>query len=54
MIIPVTLHVPDHRVEEFCIRFGDFVADVPNPDAPTQLQSGIVPSLVGMFSVSHN
>jgi hypothetical protein len=54
VIIPVTLHVPDQRAEEFYIRFGDFVAGVPNPDAPTQLQSGIVPSLVGMFSVSHN
>jgi len=45
VIIPVTLHVPDQRAEEFYIRFGDFVAGVPNPDAPTQLQSGIVPLL---------
>lgn len=46
MIIPVTVHVPDHRVEDFYIRFGEFIADVPNPDAPTQLPSGIVPSWV--------
>jgi hypothetical protein len=54
VIIPVTVHVPDHRVEEFYIRFGEFMAAVPNPDAPSQLQSGIVPSWVGIFSVSHN
>lgn len=46
MVIPITVHVPDHRVEEFYIRFGEFVADVPNPDAPTQLPSGTVPSWV--------
>lgn len=46
VIIPVTVHVPDHRVEEFYIRFGEFVADVPNPDVPTLLPSGTVPSWV--------
>lgn len=46
MIIPITVHVPDHRVEEFYIRFGEFVADVPNPDAPTLVQSGTIPSWV--------
>jgi hypothetical protein len=46
VIIPVTVHVPDHRVEEFYIRFGEFVADVPNPDAPKQLSSGTVPSWI--------
>lgn len=46
MIVPITVHVPDHRVEEFYIRFGEFVADVPNPDAPILLPSGTVPSWV--------
>lgn len=46
MIIPITVHVPEHRVEDFYIRFGEFLADVPDPDAPTQLPSGIVPSWV--------
>lgn len=46
MIIPITVHVPEHRVEDFYIRFGEFIADVPNPDAPTLLPSGAVPSWV--------
>lgn len=46
MLIPITVHVPDHRVDEFYIRFGEFVADVPNPDAPTLVQSGTIPSWV--------
>lgn len=46
MIIPITVHVPNHRVEDFYIRFGEFLADVPDPDAPTQLPSGTVPSWV--------
>ena len=46
MFIPITVHVPEHRVEEFQIRFGEFVAKVPNPDAPTLLPSGTVPSWV--------
>lgn len=44
VIIPITIHVPEHRVEDFYIRFGEFVSDVPNPDAPTQMPSGTVPS----------
>jgi hypothetical protein len=43
-LIAITVHVPDHRVEEFYVRFGEFVSDTPNPDAPTQLPSGIVPT----------
>lgn len=46
MTIPITVHVPEHRVEDFYIRFGEFIADVPNPDAPTILPSGTVPSWV--------
>jgi hypothetical protein len=46
VIIPITVHVPEHRVEDFYIRFGEFIADVPNPDAPAILPSGAVPSWV--------
>lgn len=43
-MIPITVHVPDHRVPEFYVRFGEFVADVPDPEAPTRLESGVVPT----------
>jgi hypothetical protein len=43
-MIPITVHVPDHRVEEFYIRFGDFTAATPNPDAPTPTASGLIPT----------
>lgn len=46
MLIPITVHVPEHRVAEFQIRFGEFIADVPDPDAPTLLPSGTVPAWV--------
>ncbi|MBT2520867.1 hypothetical protein [Arthrobacter sp. ISL-28] len=46
MIIPITVHVPEHRVEDFYIRFGEFIANVHDPEAPTQLPSGTVPSWV--------
>lgn len=46
MLVPITVYVPEHRVPEFYIRFGEFVADVPDPDAPTLLPSGTVPSWV--------
>lgn len=46
MLIPITVHVPEHRVQEFQIRFGEFIAEVPEPDAPTRLPSGIVPAWV--------
>ena len=45
-MIPVTVHVPDHRVEEFYVRFGEFVADTADPERPTHLESGTVPSWV--------
>ena len=45
-MIPITVHVPDHRVEEFYIRFGEFVADAADPDRPIHLESGTVPSWV--------
>lgn len=43
-VIPITVHVPDHRVEEFYIRFGDFTAATPNRDAPTRTASGLIPT----------
>lgn len=46
MIVPITVHVPEHRVEDFYVRFGEFIANVSDPDAPTQLPSGAVPSWI--------
>ena len=45
-IIPITVHVPDHRVEEFYIHFGEFMSDTPDPDAPTNVASGTIPGWV--------
>jgi hypothetical protein len=45
-VIPITVHVPDHRVEDFYIRFGEFIADTGDRDSPTRLDSGMVPSWV--------
>lgn len=38
--------MPKHRVEDFYIRFGEFIADESDPSAPTQMPSGTVPSWV--------
>ncbi|WP_461171970.1 hypothetical protein M1D93_13150 [Arthrobacter sp. Z1-9] len=46
MLIPITVHVPEHRYQEFLSRFVEFLADVPDPDAPTQLPSGTVPAWI--------
>lgn len=43
-MIPITGHVSDHLVEEFYIRFGEFTAAMPNPDAPARTTSGLIPS----------
>ncbi len=45
-MIPITVHVPDHRVEDFYIRFGEFLVDTGERDSPTLLKSGLVPSWV--------
>lgn len=45
-MIPITVHVRESRVEEFYIRFAEFISDVPNPDAPLRLPSGTVPAWV--------
>jgi hypothetical protein len=44
MLIPITVYVPEHRLGEFNTRFAEFILDVPDPDAPTVLPSGTVPS----------
>lgn len=36
--------MPEHRVEDFYVRFGEFVANVPDPSTPAQTASGTVPS----------
>lgn len=43
-MIPITVHVPERRVEEFYIRFGEFVAEIPDSADPVRLESGTVPS----------
>lgn len=45
-LIPITVHVREGRVEEFYLRFAEFISDVPDPAAPTRLPSGTVPSWV--------
>ncbi|MFJ4998649.1 hypothetical protein ACIP5T_10880 [Microbacterium sp. NPDC088619] len=45
-MIPITVHVPERRVEEFYIRFGEFVAETPDSAEPVRLESGAVPSWV--------
>nr|WP_314842132.1 hypothetical protein [uncultured Microbacterium sp.] len=45
-MIPITVHVPERRVEEFYVRFGEFVAETPDSANPVNLESGVVPSWV--------
>lgn len=45
-LFQVTVHVPDHRVEEFYIRFGEFISDTPEPGAPIKVGSRLVPGWV--------
>lgn len=45
-MISITVHVPERRVEEFYIRFGEFIADAPNPEAPARTDSGLIPAWV--------
>lgn len=44
--IPITVHIPEHRVDEFNTRFAEFILDVPDPGAPIRLPSGTVPAWV--------
>ena len=45
-MIPITVHVPERRVEDFYVRFGEFISAAPSPEVPLRLESGIVPSWV--------
>jgi hypothetical protein len=45
-LFQIAVHVPDHRVEEFYIRFGEFISNSPDPDAPTTVDSRLVPTWV--------
>ncbi len=45
-MFPITVHVPVHRVEEFYIRFGEFLSETPDLALPLQLPSGMVPGWV--------
>lgn len=36
MLIPITIHVPDDRVPEFYARFGEFVAQRADDEAPSR------------------
>lgn len=43
MLVPITVHVPEHLVPHFYERFGEFVSDKPAADlltAPKRLESG--------------
>ena len=47
MIIPITVHVPESRVPEFYIQFGEFLTEDPSTDTlspPLYLPSGRVPA----------
>ena len=45
-LFQITVHVPDHRVEEFYVRFGEFISNTPDPDAPSKVDSRLVPGWV--------
>ncbi|AZC12851.1 hypothetical protein [Microbacterium sp. ABRD28] len=45
-MIPITVHVRENRVEEFYVRFAEFIADTPDVTAPLILPSGTVPAWV--------
>lgn len=45
-MIPITVHVRESRVEEFYVRFAEFISNAPAPDAPLTLPSGIVPGWI--------
>lgn len=45
-MFPITVLVPAHRVEEFYIRFGEFLSETPDLNLPQQLPSGVVPGWV--------
>jgi hypothetical protein len=42
----ITVHVPDNRVEDFYIRFGEFIASNHDPESPSNIGSRLVPGWV--------
>lgn len=45
-MIPITVHVPENRVSEFYVRFGEFLQDEPSKEHPLRLDSGLVPGWI--------
>lgn len=45
-MIPVTVYVRESRLEDFYVRFAEFIRNVPAPDEPVRLASGLVPAWV--------
>lgn len=43
-MIPITVHVRENRVEEFYVRFAEFIKDVPDAGEPVRTASGIIPA----------
>lgn len=46
ILYQITVHVPDHRVEEFYIRFGEFLTNMPDLTAPLAVESRLLPGWV--------
>ncbi|MCJ1708545.1 DUF6416 domain-containing protein [Microbacterium sp. VKM Ac-2923] len=45
-MIPITVHVRASRVEEFYVRFAEFIVEAPDVAAPLILPSGTVPTWI--------
>ena len=45
-MIPITVHVRESRVEEFYLRFAEFIVETPDLAAPLVLPSGTVPTWI--------
>ncbi len=45
-MIPITVHVRENRVEEFYVRFAEFIVEAPDLAAPLILRSGKAPAWV--------
>ncbi|WP_413354566.1 hypothetical protein [Microbacterium sp. 1P06AB] len=43
-MIPITVHVRESRVEEFYVRFAEFITNVPDAADPARTASGTVPA----------
>lgn len=45
-MIPVTVHVPKGRLQDFYVRFAEYLRETPETDDPTWLGDGFVPSWI--------